>query len=271
MAVSALEIVAALDRAWQSIRARHPEVPPVVLLLGPSPSRAGARFRTHGCYLGPGWTLREAQLRSEAAMQEYHHAVARLDRSEGFREQLAASVEASHHAMAGLYGELASSLPEVFVATELIDAGANEMFKVLLHEAVHAIAQARGIKDTSRQGRYHNARFRALAQEAGLEPEPRDPVIGFSPTTLSATAAQEYETALGELSAALAGQAGPQDSGSRRRRTRPGLRVRLMGADDAPSNRAGRRDGHVQDVRWRTVGPGGDGRRARYAASQRVQ
>jgi hypothetical protein len=144
-------------------------------------------------------------------MQEYHHAVARLNRSEGFREQLAASVEASHRAIAGLYGELGSSLPEVFVATELIAAGANEMFKVLLHEAVHAIAQARGIKDTSRQGRYHNARFRALAQEAGLEPKPRDPVIGFSPTTLTATAAQEYATALGDLSAALAGQAGPDD------------------------------------------------------------
>ena len=130
--VSALEIVAALDRAWQSIRARHPEVPPVVLLLGPSPSRAGARFRTHGCYLGPGWTLREAQLRSAAAMEEYHHLVAQLDAGERLPEQLAASVEASHHAMAGLYGELACSLPEVFVATELITAGANEMFKVLL-------------------------------------------------------------------------------------------------------------------------------------------
>ena len=189
--VSALEIVAALDRAWQLIMVRHPEVPPVVLLLGPSPSRAGARFRTHGCYLGAGWTLREAQLRSEAAMEEYHRVVARLDRREGLQEQLAASVEASHHAMAGLYGELASSLPEVFVATEMIAAGANEMFKVLLHEAVHAIAQARGVKDTSRQGRYHNARFRVLAKEAGLEPEPRNPVIGFSPTTLTATAAQE--------------------------------------------------------------------------------
>ena len=208
---NALEIVAALDRAWQSIRDRHPEVPPVVLLLGPSPSRTGARFRTRGCYLGAGWTLREAQIRSEAAMEEYRRAVGRLDATEGLREQLAASVEASHHAMAGIYGELASSLHEVFVATEMIAAGANEMFKVLLHEAVHAIAQARGIKDTGRQGRYHNTRFRALAQEAGLEPEPRDPVTGFSPTTLTETAAREYETALAGLSSALAGQAGPRD------------------------------------------------------------
>jgi hypothetical protein len=209
--VSALEIVAALDRAWQTIRARHAEVPPVVLLLGPSPSRAGARFRTHGCYLGAGWTLREAQLRSAAAIEDYRRVVPKLDTTDGLQERLVASVRASHHAMAGLYGELAASLPEVFIATETIAAGADAMFGVLLHEAVHSIAKARAIKDTSRQGRYHNARFRALAQEAGLEPEPRNPVIGFSPTTLSATAAHEYGTALGGLSAALAGQAGPRD------------------------------------------------------------
>ena len=32
-----VELVAALDRAWQEIRRRHEEVPPVVLLVGPSP------------------------------------------------------------------------------------------------------------------------------------------------------------------------------------------------------------------------------------------
>ncbi len=52
-------------------------------------------------------------------MEEYHRVVARLDRREGLQEQLAASVEASHHAMAGHYGELASSLPEAFVATDM--------------------------------------------------------------------------------------------------------------------------------------------------------
>ncbi|MFD1534873.1 hypothetical protein [Pseudonocardia aurantiaca] len=34
------------------------------------------------------------------------------------------------------------------------------------HEkAAHALAHVRGIKDTSRQGRWHNARFKALAEE----------------------------------------------------------------------------------------------------------
>lgn len=105
-------------------------------------------------------------------MEEYDRVVARLDASEGLQERLAASVGASHRAMAWLYGELASSLPEVFVATEMVAAGSSEMFKVLLHEAVHAIARARGIKDTSRQGRYHNARFRDWRRRPGSSPSP---------------------------------------------------------------------------------------------------
>jgi hypothetical protein len=34
-----------------------------------------------------------------------------------------------------------------------------------VHEAAHGLANTRGVKDTSRQGRYHNKRFRALAEE----------------------------------------------------------------------------------------------------------
>ena len=30
---------------------------------------------------------------------------------------------------------------------------------IVLHEAAHGVASTRGIKDTSRQGRYHNRRF----------------------------------------------------------------------------------------------------------------
>jgi hypothetical protein len=39
----------------------------------------------------------------------------------------------------------------------------------LLHEAAHALAHERGVKDTSRQGRWHNAKFKALAEELGIE------------------------------------------------------------------------------------------------------
>ena len=51
----------------------------------------------------------------------------------------------------------------------------------LLHEMVHAYAHANGIKDTSRQGRYHNKAFKKLAEERGLIIEYAD-CIGWSVT-----------------------------------------------------------------------------------------
>jgi hypothetical protein len=38
-----------------------------------------------------------------------------------------------------------------------------------MHEATHGVAWTRQIADTSRQGRSHNGRFRAIAEELGLE------------------------------------------------------------------------------------------------------
>src|ERR1700733_10562265 len=52
-----VELVAALDRAWNDIRRRHEEVPPVVLLVGPSPSRPRAKRRTLGYFAPVGWSV----------------------------------------------------------------------------------------------------------------------------------------------------------------------------------------------------------------------
>ena len=74
-------------------------------------------------------------------------------------------------------------LPEVFVGGEGLVRGAADVLGTLLHEAAHALAHVRDIKDTSRQGRWHNARFKALAEEVGIEVA-KDPRSGWSPTTL---------------------------------------------------------------------------------------
>lgn len=42
------------------------------------------------------------------------------------------------------------------------------MIENMLHEMVHIYAQCNNIKDTTRQGRYHNLKFRLLAEEHGL-------------------------------------------------------------------------------------------------------
>jgi single-strand DNA-binding protein len=60
----------------------------------------------------------------------------------------------------------------------------------------------RGIKDTSRQGRWHNARFKALAEEVGIEVT-KDPRIGWSPTTLTDATREEYTDTIATLGDAL--------------------------------------------------------------------
>jgi hypothetical protein len=59
--------------------------------------------------------------------------------------------------------------PELFVSGECLAEGPRQTLQTMLHEAVHALAHVRGVKDTSRGGKYHNKReFVALAGELGL-------------------------------------------------------------------------------------------------------
>jgi hypothetical protein len=57
-------------------------------------------------------------------------------------------------------------------------------------------------QDTSRQGRYHNTRFRDLATELGIRVE-RDPRIGWSITTVPDTTAQHYGDQIAALDTAI--------------------------------------------------------------------
>ena len=47
---------------------------------------------------------------------------------------------------------------EVLVGGEGLQRNPLEVLGTLLHEAAHGLAQARGLQDTSRGGRYHNSR-----------------------------------------------------------------------------------------------------------------
>jgi len=64
--------------------------------------------------------------------------------------------------------EKARTIHELFVSGEGLQRGAADVLGTLLHEAAHAAAETRKIKDTSRQGRYHNAKFKAIGEEFGL-------------------------------------------------------------------------------------------------------
>lgn len=78
---------------------------------------------------------------------------------------------------------------------------------VLVHEAAHALATARGIKDTSRSGTYHNTRYRDLAAELGLEVGKRESE-GWVLTKCSPALLDAYGEHLAALGAAMPAELG---------------------------------------------------------------
>ena len=93
-------------------------------------------------------------------------------------------------------------LPEVLVSGEGLSRPAAEVFTTLLHEAAHGLAEARGIQDTSRQGRWHNQRFAKLAAELGMTTV-KDDKLGFSPCTVTDETTAEYAASITTLATAL--------------------------------------------------------------------
>src|SRR6266536_4244017 len=106
------------------------------------------------------------------------------------------------HFATGRWRHGTNTHPEVMVSGEGLKRTAAEVFTTLLHEAAHALADARGIKDTSRQGRWHNQKFAQLAAELGLDAT-KDPKIGWSPCTLRKETAITYKSVLADLKKAL--------------------------------------------------------------------
>ncbi len=88
------------------------------------------------------------------------------------------------------------------VSGEGLHRPAAEVFTTLLHEAAHGLADARGVKDTSRQGRWHNKQFATLAGELGMTTT-KDNKFGFSPCQLTDITAARYRTVIDTLAKAL--------------------------------------------------------------------
>ncbi|MFP8908210.1 hypothetical protein [Streptomyces atacamensis] len=94
-------------------------------------------------------------------------------------------------------------LPELFAGGELLSLGGRRTMQTLIHEAAHAVAHARQIKDTSSAGRYHNKRFAKIAEELGLTaPTTPAPVIGWSDCHITDATAAKYAAAIEALDAA---------------------------------------------------------------------
>lgn len=92
--------------------------------------------------------------------------------------------------------------PELFIAGEGLARGGGDMMATLLHEATHAVAEAREIDDTSRQGRYHNGHFATLAAELGLVAAKMGS-FGFAETTMTPATATRYIRPIALIDAAI--------------------------------------------------------------------
>jgi hypothetical protein len=152
-------LIAALEHAWSQIRARHPDVPPVVVITGTG--RTGRGHATLGHFCAERWHTDDAE-----------------------------------------------RVSELFIAGELlagngVHTGGRVTLKTLLHEAAHGVATTRGIKDCSRQNRYHNRAFARLAAELGLAaPESPHPVLGYSVATLEDATAAAWAEVIAAIDAA---------------------------------------------------------------------
>jgi hypothetical protein len=168
-------LIAALEQTWADIRQRTPELPEVVVVTGTSLS-AGA------VHLDAKWGHFGADHWVEGHPTEEGQGAA-LDLSAARRR------------------------PELFVAGECLAEGPCQTLQTMLHEAVHALAHARGVKDTSRGGKYHNKReFVALAGDLGLawpQGQRPHPVIGFSEVALTEQTVADYADTLAYLGAAI--------------------------------------------------------------------
>lgn len=58
---------------------------------------------------------------------------------------------------------------ELNIAAEVLDREIEETLDTMLHEMVHLYCRENDIQDTSRNGRYHNGRFKIEAEKRGLE------------------------------------------------------------------------------------------------------
>jgi len=166
-------MVAALEGAWAAIRGRHPEVPAVVMVLGAG-SIGGAGGLRLGHFAAMRWTDPDQTTTPDT----------KQDEADGGPADDAVPTVVR--------------LPEVFIGGEGLARGPADVLATLLHEAAHALAHVRGIKDTSRQGRWHNAKFKALAEELGIEVT-KDDRIGWPPTAIPAATRETSAEVIAEL------------------------------------------------------------------------
>jgi hypothetical protein len=90
----------------------------------------------------------------------------------------------------------------VAVGRAAVRRGAEGILNALLRAAARALAHERGVRVTSRRGRYFNDRFRKIGEEVGLTFGAADPGYGWVTSTPAPTTIDRYADTLAVLAAA---------------------------------------------------------------------
>jgi hypothetical protein len=157
-------LMSAIEVAYDAVRHNHPELPPAIFVLSPT-SRSGRNTKL-GHFFGESWLDRD----------EYETA----------KGILSEDIEAVDEARTVMH----SRFHEILISAEGLDRGGREVMETVLHEAAHALALARGIKDVTGY-QYHNRNFKVHAEELGLQVE-KFKNRGFAYTQMTDYASELY-------------------------------------------------------------------------------
>lgn len=106
---------------------------------------------------------------------------------------------------------------EINICADSFDRPFSEIAAILLHEMAHLFCSERGIVDTSRNGTYHNKKFKEVAEKHGLVVT-KDAKYGFARTELSEEAkvfvASSCEAEINLYRISVASTSGPLPTGS---------------------------------------------------------
>lgn len=78
-----------------------------------------------------------------------------------------------------------STPAELNIVAEELHRKPEDILETLLHEMVHQLASESKIKDCSRNGRYHNKKFKELAEKHGLLTVEKSKALGWGITKLA--------------------------------------------------------------------------------------
>ena len=89
--------------------------------------------------------------------------------------------------------EFSEGSTEINICAQYLDRPLVEVAETMLHEMCHYYAYLENIQDVSRNGYYHNKRYKAIAEAHGLMIEKKDSSRGWTDTRLTERSKELFE------------------------------------------------------------------------------